>query len=93
MLLHRIATLGDTQIVRLLTLRSSASNVEATEDEKKVLDDLVDPLFLTALELDTDSFEWLSGLTRISLKDVNGFGYIAKEYDISKSKANIFQAI
>lgn len=93
MLLHRIATLTDTQIVRFLTLKSATSSLEATDAESKVISDLIDPLFMSALELDSDSFEWLSGLTRISLKDVSGFGHIAKEYDISKSKANIFQAI
>ncbi len=45
------------------------------------------------LEIDRNSIEWLSSLTRIAMGDYDGFDYIAKEYDISNTKSGIYKAI
>ena len=93
MYLHKFATMAEDDLVTLFTAKDRTVKTAQVQKAKKLGNYLIDEFLVRGLEMDTDSIEWLSALTRIAMGDYDGFDYIAKEYDISNTKSTIYKAI
>ena len=91
--LHKLATMSEDELIRLFKCKERIGHSIALQNTKKLSELLVDDFLVRHLELDTDSIEWLSALTRIAMGDYDGFDYIAKEYDISNTKSAVYKAV
>ena len=93
MYLHKLATMSEDDLNLLFEAKETQSNATKVMNFKKLAELLIDDFLVRHLEMDSDSINWLSCLTRISSGDYDGIDYLAKEYDISNAKASIYRAI
>jgi len=85
--------MAEDDLITLFTANDQSKKTAQVTDAKKLRTFLVDQFLIKDLEMDTDSIEWLSALTRIAMGDYDGFDYITKEYEISNTKSGIYKAI
>jgi hypothetical protein len=93
MYLHKFATLDEEQYKNLFTVNEKIIKDAKLLESQKLSKFLIDEFLIKHLEMDTDSLEWLKSLIRISAGDLDGFEYIAKEYEISNTKMNVYKSI
>lgn len=93
MYLHKFATMSDNDLVDLFTAKDKTVKTAQVLKARKLGNYLIDEFLVRGLEMDSDSIEWLSALTRIAMGDYDGFDFVAKEYDISNTKSTIYKAI
>ena len=93
MYLHKLATMSENDLNLLFECKDIQSSSTKVTNVKKLAELLIDDFLVRHLEMDSDSLNWLSCLTRISSGDFDGIDYLAKEYDISNAKASIYRSI
>lgn len=74
MLLHKLATLTDEELISLFTYKTKTS--KSTKTEKEYYKRLIKDFMYKRLELDQNSVEWIGALTRICVGDESGVDFI-----------------
>ena len=93
MYLHKFGTMSEEELITLFNAKEMQGKSTHIQNYKRLGTHLIDNFLVRNLEMDTDSINWLSALTRIAMGDYDGFDYVSKEYDISNTKSGIYKAI
>ena len=93
MYLHKLGTMAEDDLITLFTAKEKQGKTTRIQNYKNLSEFLIDNFLVRHLEMDTDSIEWCSALTRIAAGDFDGFDYVAKEYDINNAKSSIYKAV